>query len=82
MITVEIYVPYLNASYDLSVDEAASIGSVIEEIVPLICFKEHWNVPEDVRYLNLYNPANNKRLPMPESLHGEGVTSGSRLILC
>ena len=37
MVNVEVYVPYLNASYDFSLDESASVELVLDDIVSLIC---------------------------------------------
>lgn len=82
MITIDVYVPYLNASYDFGLDEAVPISSLIGEIAALICQKEHWPMPVDADRLALYDPANKRALSGADSLLRAGVRSGQRLILC
>lgn len=82
MITVDIYVPYLNVSYDFSLDETASVGLVIEEIAALICLKERWPTSQAANQLELYDSAHRKALLRTSSLYESGIHSGQRLILC
>ncbi len=82
MITVDIYVPYLNLSYDFSLDETASISSLINEIAAMVCLKEHWTAPETTDELALFLPSEKRMLNPSNSLNREGIKSGQRLILC
>lgn len=82
MITVDVYVPYLNMSYDFSLDETASAGLVIEEIAALICLKERWPMASSANQLELYDSAHKKALPRTSSLYESDIHSGQRLILC
>lgn len=82
MITVDVYVPYLNASYDFSLDETAPIETVVEEVTSLVCLKEHWPAPSQTNRLGLYGPARKRCLLYSHSLSRAGIHSGQRLILC
>ncbi len=82
MVMVDVYVPYLNSSYDFSLDETATISSLINEIAALICLKEHWPVPATTDKLSLFLPAQKRMLAPSSSLIREDVTSGQRLVLC
>lgn len=82
MITVDIYVPYSNQTYDFTLEETASISALIEEIVPAICAKEQWPMPGCMDELTLFCPAYQRGLCRTQSLADQAVVSGQRLILC
>ena len=37
MIAIDVRVPYLGQTYDFSLDEAAPIASLLDEIVNMVC---------------------------------------------
>lgn len=82
MITVEIMVPYLNVSYDFSLDETAPIGFIIEEVASLICLKEHLPTPPSENQLELFDMTHKMVLPRTSSLCNLNVRSGQKLVLC
>lgn len=82
MITVEVCVPYLNSSFDFSLDENVSIALVTEEIVSLICIKEHWSNEVAEKKFNLHSVNFKKTLPETSTLFSEGICSGQQVILC
>lgn len=82
MIAVDIYVPYANQTYDFSIEETAPVSMLIEEIVSAICAKERWPAPSRMDEFNLFCPAQKRILRRTQSLAGETITSGQRLILC
>lgn len=82
MITVDVYVPYLNVSYDFNLDETAPVGLIVEELASLVCLKERWPVSSRASQLELFAVAGKTALHKDESLLDAGVRSGQRLILC
>ena len=82
MIIVDIMVPYSNHIYDFNLDDTMPISSLIEEIVTMICAKEHWPTPSAVNTLALFCPRVKRMLDRNSSLADEKITSGQRLILC
>lgn len=82
MIRVDIYVPFLNRTYDFALDGEISVSEVIEEAVGMICQRERWPVPEDARELTLSSPQLGRIMGGGETLHGAGIQTGARLILC
>ena len=45
MILVELVVPALNRSYDFQLDETAKVGTLVEEIVEMLCRRERRQLP-------------------------------------
>lgn len=82
MITVDVYMPYLNAVYDFSVDETAIIEDVIDEMLSSICAKEHWKYKDERLLLELFDPKARLHLDFSKSLIDYQILSGHRLILC
>ena len=82
MITVDVHVPYLGQTYDFSLDEAAPIASLIDEIVKLICFKERWLIPASTNGLTLFALKQTRALPPTSTLSREEIDAGQSLILC
>lgn len=82
MITVDVHVPYLGQTYDFSLDEAAPIASLIDEIVKSICFKERWLIPASTNGLTLFALKQTRALPPTSTLSREDIEAGQSLILC
>lgn len=82
MIVIDIMVPYSNYVYDFSLDDTVPISFLIEEIVTMICAKEHWPAPSAVSSLALFCPETERMLDRNSSLADEKITPGQRLILC
>lgn len=81
MISVDIFVPILDRSYDFSLSEEAPVGAIIEEVAEMICQKEHWPAPENVSELTLSCPLMQKLFSVNSTLGQAGVTTGMQLIL-
>ena len=82
MVNVEVYVPYLNESYDFSLDESASVELVLDDIVSLICLKERWPLSQSSNRLDLFDLVHMTAISPKSTLLEAGVQSGQRLILC
>lgn len=82
MISVDVFVPYLNVAYDFSLDETAPVQVVLERIAALICLKERWAPPSPTSQLMLFDPASRRCLNDSASLFSAGIYSGKQLILC
>ena len=55
MIAIDVRVPYLGQTYDFSLDEAAPIASLLDEIVNMVCLKEHLPIPSSTNGLSLFS---------------------------
>jgi len=96
VITVDIYVPVLDASYDFGLDETTPIALLIDEIAAMVCSKEHWPLPASTSRMDLFSatnrrqvngsllfsPTNKRCLNRSKTLSEEAVVQGDRLILC
>lgn len=81
MISVDVFVPVLDKSYDFSLSEDAPVGAIVEEIVEMICQKEHWKEAENTQNLILSSPQLRCVLHSNTTLARADVTTGARLIL-
>lgn len=82
MIQVDIYVPFLDRSYDFHLDDQLPVSTVIEEAASMICQRERWPAPRRAGTLTLSVPQLGRTLSGGETLYQAGVQTGSRLILC
>lgn len=82
MIAVDVYVPYLDQTYDFSLDETAPIASLIDELATMICSKERWPIPVSTNELCLFAPKQSRELLRTSTLSHENIDAGQRLILC
>lgn len=82
MILVDVYVPYMNTSFDFNLDDTATISSVIEEVVTIICAKEHWKASEPVDEFRFFSPSQGRVLDCSNSLKDELIQTAHKLILC
>lgn len=81
MINVDVYVPAMDRTYNLNLDESAEISFLIEEISELICKKEHSGldgssdlfVMGSIDHKNNFNPKS--------SLQEYSIKNGETLIL-
>lgn len=82
MILVDVYVPYMNRSFDFSLDDTATILSVIEEVVTMICSKEHWTATAPADEFRFFSSSQCRILEGSNSLRDEMIQTGHKLILC
>ena len=82
MIAIDVRVPYLGQTYDFSLDEAAPIASLLDEIVNMVCRKEHLPIPSSTNGLSLFSLKQARALPPISTLSHEGIDAGQSLILC
>lgn len=78
MILVDVQVPALDRVYDFELDEDSQTGRLAEEIAALIAARE--KIPESGA-MNLYGVRQEALLRRDETLKGQGVGDGDRLIL-
>lgn len=81
MIIVDIKVPALEKVYNFSVEEKAKVSDLIEEVVELICQKEHLAFSGDLEEMALCFVEGGVQCDREQSLSDYGVTGGSELIL-
>lgn len=81
MISVDIFIPILDRSYDFDLSETAPVGAIIEEIAEMISQKEHWPASADVGQLTLSCPQLREVFDSNTSLGKAGVNTGMRLVL-
>ncbi len=78
MILVDVQVPALDRAYDFELDEESKNGRLAEEIAALIAARE--KIPKSGA-MNLYGVRQEALLRRDETLKGQGVGDGDRLIL-
>ncbi len=81
MLLLEIKVPALCGRYDFELEESASIEVLIQEIVAVICQKEHCQCFESSQGHWLYSQELERQLVPSEVLGTCGVRNGQSLIL-
>lgn len=81
MLLVEVKVPALCGRYDFELEESATVDVLIQEIVAVICQKEHCQCIEGVQGLRLYSQDMERQLAASEVLGTSGVRNGQSLIL-
>lgn len=80
MLTVDIFVPVIEKSYDFSVDENIKIGTVAEDIIDLIFQKEGYS-SHDVLDMCLFSRESEEILSPDLTLWECGIGNGDRLLL-
>lgn len=81
MITVDIFLPALEKTYDFNLDENTATSLIIEEVAVMICQKEHYPDLKDSGQLLLCCIDSEKNVRPDLTLKENGITSGSRLML-
>ncbi len=81
MLLVEVMVPALERRYDFELEESATAGVLIREMITVICQREHCACFEGEQGLSLYSQEQERRLGPDEILATSGVQNGQRLIL-
>ncbi len=78
MILVDVQVPALDRVYDFELDEESQTGRLAEEIAALIV---GWEKLPESGAMDLYGVRQETFLRRDETLKGQGVGDGDRLIL-
>lgn len=81
MIIVDVQVPALEKTYNLSLEEKARVSDLIEEIVELILQKEKLGFRGDVKALVLASTDLRLQMRRDKTLSDYGIESGAELIL-
>lgn len=81
MILVEVFVPALDQSCDVQLDETAQVGLLLDEMVEMFCRKEKRRTPEQAEALCLGWVDRGILLHPEGTLRDYGLTDGARLIL-
>lgn len=81
MILVDIYIPALERCYDFSLQEQATVSELVEELIEMVCQKEHWPKGQDPTGFLLVEPARSYIFTPGDTLAQRGVLSGARLML-
>lgn len=83
MITVDIYIPVINETYDFQLDENAGIQYIIDEIVEILAKKTGAsNANRDERYPYFLCRTDKKQvLDIRKTLSECEIRNGSRLML-
>ncbi len=81
MISVDIYVPSVDATYDFQLDENAAIKKIILEIAGMISRKVKWEGPIHSELFSLYEFEQGDELFREETLSSYGIQDGDRLML-
>ncbi|SCY71406.1 WXG100 protein secretion system (Wss), protein YukD [Lachnospiraceae bacterium XBB2008] len=81
MIIVDVFVPAVDRTYNFSLNESVSIGSIISEVTEMIEQKERVHLAGNKAELRLYNKE--KKCPLPEdnTLNECSIKTGESLIL-
>ncbi len=81
MIFVDVNVPAVNKTYDFNLDETVPISLVLEEIVEMICQKEHCSLSGEKGDILLCQYSDQSVLSRNKSLEDCGIKDGTKLIL-
>lgn len=81
MILVDVYVPYVNSTYDFQLDEDVKVGLLIEEIGEMVCRREHCQLDGKMEKLLLCSMDNREIIPKHTTLMKYGINTGARLML-
>lgn len=81
MITVEVFAPMLNKSYDFKLDEDVKINILLEEILEMLCRKEKKEMTCKFSDFCLACVDNGVILNNSAFLNDYKIKNGSRLIL-
>ena len=81
MVIVDVRVPALEKTYNLSLEEKAKVGDLIEEILELILQKEHVGFRGDINSLVLASIDEGVQMRRDRTLADYGIHGGAELIL-
>lgn len=81
MILVDIYIPSVDQTWDLMIDENLPVSEVIPELVRMAERKTHGEGDLDADNFNLYSMTSEHELYAYDTLAANGVRDGHRLML-
>ena len=81
MISIDIYVPSVDETYEFQLDENAEIRKVLLEVVGMISKKANENTSPQAEHFQLYSLDDGDELFGEESLASCGIQDGDRLLL-
>ena len=80
MILVDIFVPSIDKTYDIQLNEGVAIDALIDEISEMIGQKEHSVIKGDVSNLQLCDWEGRRVLPKNMSLSECHIVTGKKLV--
>jgi hypothetical protein len=81
MITVDVYVPSVDETFDMQLDENVEIKRIIGEIVELVAGKTKSDQVPDPEQFSLYVAEHQIELYREATLSGSGIRDGNQLLL-
>ncbi len=81
MIMAEVFAPALGQTYDFELDETAKIDLIIEELLEMLCRKEHRTISASHKRFCLGDIDAGIMLDPNAMLSDYAIKSGARLIL-
>ncbi len=81
MILVDIYIPSMDGSYDFMLDENVPVGQVIAEISEMVSKKVNGKPLEKREGFMMCSMDQRKTLDKNQTLYGNGIRDGNRLML-
>ena len=81
MIITEIYVPYLDKTYEFILNEDVAISVAIDEICSVIGEKEQVSIFDSKGNMMLFNADRGAALSSNRSLYESNIANGAKLIL-
>lgn len=81
MIIVDVFVPSLDHTYNLNIDEETKIGILIEEMSELICKKNHSDLSGEIGRFALGSVDKKICFDPKKTLQNYSIKNGEKLIL-
>lgn len=81
MLQIDLQVPSLNKKYNFSLNQETLVGTIIDELVEMICQKEQCGLCDDMGELMLICLDTRKVLAKLQTLESCGLKTGNRLML-
>ncbi len=81
MILTDVYIPSIDDSYDFMLDENVPVEQIITEISEMVSKKVQGRMPENGTGFMMCSMDKNEILDRNQTLHGNGIRDGSRLML-
>ena len=81
MILVDVYIPSMDNTYDFMLEENVPVEQVIVEICDMLSRKVKSPAPAKMEDFMMCSMDEDKILDKQETLYGNGIRDGSRLML-
>ena len=78
---VEIEIPVLMKNYDFEIDEKVPLGTVVAEVVDVLCRKEQCKVAGNPASVTIWLKNTGERLRLNRTAAEYGIGNGSALLI-